>query len=136
MSRRSTGSIVGLTLSLLLFAGIGRAADPGEIEKFVNARVEIGEMMTNYFQGGQRYNEGQAPSPEQMREMREDINAKLAKLLSKYNLGVDEYRQRSKEVLADEAGVKSYLQAHPDMKKRYEALPFDRMGRGASGRGY
>ncbi len=136
MSRRSTGSIVGLTLSLLLFAGIGRAADPGEIEKFVNARVEIGEMMTNYFQGGQRYNEGQAPSPEQMREMREDINAKLAKLLSKYNLGVDEYRQRSKEVLADEAGVKSYLEAHPDMKKRYEALPFDRMGRGASGRGY
>lgn len=136
MSRRSTGSIVGLTLSLLLFAGIGRAADPGEIEKFVNARVEIGEMMTNYFQGGQRYNEGQAPSSEQMREMREDINAKLAKLLSKYNLGVDEYRQRSKEVLADEAGVKSYLQAHPDMKKRYEALPFDRMGRGASGRGY
>ena len=71
-----------------------------------------------------------------MRAMREDINAKLAKLLSKYNLGVDEYRQRSKEVLADEAGVKGYLEAHPDLKKRYEALPFDRMGRGSSGRGY
>ncbi len=127
---------VGLVLSVILVAGPGLAADPGDIEKFVNARIEIGEMMTNYFQGGQRYGEGQAPSPEQMREMREDINAKLGTLLSKYNLTVDEYRQRSREVLADEAGVKSYLEAHQDLKKRYDALPFDRMGRGPRGRGY
>ncbi|MFO0730136.1 MAG: hypothetical protein U0361_03915 [Nitrospiraceae bacterium] len=126
----------GVVASLVLCAGIGLASEPAEIEKFVNARIEIGEMMTNYFQGGQGYSEVQAPSADQMRAMREDINAKLAKLLSKYNLGVDEYRQRSKEVLADEAGVKGYLEAHPDLKKRYEALPFDRMGRGSSGRGY
>jgi hypothetical protein len=31
---------------------------------------------------------------------------------------------------------KSYLNEHPDLKQRYEALPLDRMGRGRSGRGY
>ena len=32
-----------------LFAGPGLAAEPAEVEKFVNARIDIGEMMTNYF---------------------------------------------------------------------------------------
>jgi hypothetical protein len=136
MTRMAVSRCVALLCALLASAGIGLAAEPAEVEKFVKARVEIGEMMTNYFQGGQRFGEGQAPSQEQMKEMREDINAKLGTLLSKYDLTVDEYRQRSREVLADEAGVKSYLDAHPDLKKRYEALPFDRMGRGMSGRGY
>src|SRR6185295_1709219 len=125
--------IVGITLGLLLFAGTGLAADPAEVEKFVNARIEIGEMMTNYFKGG---GEGQQPSPEQRREMGADINAKLSKLLAKHDLTLEEYRTRSKEVFADEAAVQRYLNAHPDLKKRYEALPLDRMGRGSSGRGY
>ncbi len=58
-------------------------------------------------------------------------------MLAKYDLTVDAYRQRSKEVFADEAGVKKYLAGHPDLKTRYEALPFDRGGSGGgSGRGY
>ena len=130
-------SIIGITLGVLLFAGAGFATEPAEVEKFVKARVEIGEMMTNYFQGGERFKEGQRPSPEQIKEMGADIHAKLGKLLAKYDLTVEEYRKRSPEVFADEVAVKGYLNEHQDLKARYEALPLDRMGRGGStGRGY
>ena len=130
-------SIIGITLGVLLFAAAGLAAEPAEVEKFVKARVDIGEMMTNYFKGGERFKEGQRPSPEQMKEMGADIHAKLGKLLAKYDLTVEEYRKRSPEVFADEAAVKDYLDEHQDLKARYEALPLDRMGRGGStGRGY
>lgn len=129
--------IIGISLSLVLFAGTGLAAEPADVERFVNARIEIGEMMTNYFQGGERFKEGQRPSPEQMKEMGADINAKLGKVLGKYDLTVEDYRKRSPEVFADDAAVKRYLDQHPDLKQRYEALPLDRMGRGgATGRGY
>ena len=130
-------SIIGIALGVLLFAGAGLAVEPAEVEKFVKARVEIGEMMTNYFQGGERFKEGQRPSPEQMKEMGADIHAKLGKLLAKYDLTVEEYRKRSPEVFADDSAVKGYLNEHQDLKARYEALPLDRMGRGGStGRGY
>ena len=132
-----TRNILGISLGILLFAGAGGAAEPAEVEKFVKARVEIGEMMTNYFQGGGMFKDGQRPSAEQMKEMGADINTKLGKLLAKYDLTVEEYRKRSPEVFGDEAAVKGYLNEHPDMKARYEALPLDRMGRGGStGRGY
>ena len=49
-------------------------------------------------------------------------------MLSKYDLTVEEYKARSKDVFADDAAVKGYLAEHPDLKKRYEALPFDRWG--------
>ena len=132
LARRS----IGIFLGVVLFAGAGLAAEPAEVGKFVKARIEIGEMMTNYFQGRERYKEGQRPSPEQMKEMGADINAKLSTLLAKYDLTVEEYRKRSPEVFADDAAVKGYLNEHQDLKARYEALPLDRMGRGGSGRGY
>ena len=127
-------SILGISLGVLLFSGVGLAAEPAEVEKFVKARIEIGEMMMNYFSGG----EGQRPSPEQMKEMGADIRAKLGKVLAKYDLTVEEYRERSPEIFADQAAVNAYLNEHPDLKKRYEALPLDRMGRGggSTGRGY
>jgi hypothetical protein len=129
--------MIGIVLSCVLIAGQGLAAEPADIEKFVKARIEIGEMMTNYFKGGEQYGQGQRPSPEQMKEMGADINTKLSALLSKYGLTIEEYRGRSKDVFADEAGVMNFLNAHPDLKARYEALPLDRMGRGGStGRGY
>ena len=130
-------SIIGISLGVLLFAGAGLAVEPAEVEKFVKARIDIGEMMTNYFQGGERFKEGQRPSPEQMKEMGADIHAKLGKLLAKYDLTVEEYRKRSPEVFADVSAVKGYLNEHQDLKARYEALPLDRTGRGGStGRGY
>ena len=131
-----THRVIGISLGILLCAVGGFAGEPAEVEKFVKARIEIGEMMTNYFQGGERFKEGQKPSPEQMREMGADINAKLSKLLGQYDLTVEGYRKRSPEVFADEAAVKRYLHEHQDLKTRYDALPMDRMGRGGSGRGY
>jgi hypothetical protein len=101
-------SIIGVSLAVVLFADSGLAAEPAEVEKFVKARIDIGEMMTNYFTGDERFKEGQRPSPEQMREMGADINAKLSKQLAKYDLTVEEYRKRSREVFADEAAVKGY----------------------------
>jgi hypothetical protein len=130
-------NIIGMSLGLILFAGPTVAADPAEVEKFVKARIEIGEMMTSYFSSGERFKEGQRPSSEQMREMGADINTKLNTLLAKHDLTLEEYRKRSPEVFADDAAVKGYLNEHPDLKQRYDALPLDRMGRGSgTGRGY
>ena len=136
MATNLTRIIIGISMGLVLFAGASLAADPTEVGKFVKARIDIGEMMMNYFKGGERYGEGQRPSPEAMAEMGADINAKLTTLLAKYDMSVEEYRQRSPEMFADDAAVKGYLSEHPDLKERYEALPLDRMGRGGSGRGY
>ena len=124
-------------LGVLLMVGVASATEPADVEKFVNARIEIGEMMTNYFKDGGAFAGGQRPSQDQMRQMGADINAKLTTLLEKRGLTLDDYRKRSPEVFADDAAVKQYLGEHPDLKQRYEALPLDRMGRGGStGRGY
>ena len=129
--------LTSLLWSMVFFTGVAVAVEPADVEKFVNARIEIGEMMTNYFKGGAGYGEGQRPSQEHMQQMGADINAKLTALLAKRDLTLDEYRTRSPEVFADDAAVKHYLSEHPDLKQRYEALPLDRMGRGGStGRGY
>jgi len=72
-----------------------------------------------------------------MKEMGADIHAKLGKLLAKHDLTLEEYKKRSSAVFADDATIKGFLNEHPDLKQRYEALPLDRMGRGGStGRGY
>jgi hypothetical protein len=129
--------IVGISLGAVLFAGVGLAAELAEVEKFVKARIEIGEMMTNYFQGGGGFKDGQRPSPEQMKEMGADIHVKLGKLLAKHDLTLEEYKKRSPEIFGDEAALKGFLNEHQDLKARYEALPLDRMGGGGStGRGY
>ncbi|GJL50032.1 hypothetical protein [Candidatus Nitrospira salsa] len=127
---------LGICLGVLLFVGTGLGAEQDEVGKFVKARIEIGEMMTSYFSGGQSYGGGERPSPEKMKEIGADINEKLSTLLATHDLTVEDYRQRSPEIFADEVAVQEYLSANPDLKKRYEALPFDRMGRGGSGRGY
>ncbi|MDT7044099.1 hypothetical protein [Candidatus Nitronereus thalassa] len=136
MATKFTRYLIGISLGFMIFTGTGLAADPAEVGKFVNARIEIGEMMTNYFSGGNQYGKGGRPDPAQMKKMGEDINAKLSTLLATHNLTIDEYRQRSPEIFANDAAVKEYLNQHPALKERYEALPFSRMGRGGSGRGY
>lgn len=130
MTKLSTRLFITASLGVVLFAGTGLAAEPADVEKFVNARIEIGEMMTNYFKGGESYGSGQRPSPEKMKEMGDDINAKLTTLLSKHGLTLEDYRARSKDVFADDAAVKGYLAQHPDLKTRYEALPLNRMSGG------
>jgi hypothetical protein len=112
--------------------------DQAELDKYIRARIEIGETMTNYFKdkGGAPFGGKERPSPEQMRSMQEDITARVNKVLSSHGLTVEEYRRRSPEIFGDDASVKRYLEEHPDLKKRYEALPLDRMGRGGSNRSY
>ena len=137
MATTLTHIISGMALSIVLFSGSGVAAEPAEVGNFVQARIEIGEMMMNYFSGGRSYGgDGQRPSPEAMREMGKDINTKLSTLLATHDLTIEEYRKRSPEVFADDAALQSYLSEHPDLKERYNALPLDRMGGGSSGRGY
>jgi hypothetical protein len=132
-----TRAVTGLSLSVILVTGVALGADPAEVEQYVKARIEIGEMMANYFKDGETFGQGQRPSDEKMREMGKDINVKVGTVLSKHGLTVEEYRAHSKDVFADEAAVKRFLNEHPDLKQRYEALPLDRMGRGGStGRGY
>jgi hypothetical protein len=127
-------TITGFAFSAMLMTSAAVASEPAEVEKYVRARIDIGEMMTAYFKGGES---AAPPTQEQRQQMGKDINAKLSTVLSKYGLTVDEYRARSKDVFADEAAVKRFLNEHPDLKQRYEALPLDRMGRGGSaGRGY
>ena len=46
-----TRNIIGISFWILLLSNAGLAAEPAEVEKFVKARVDIGEMMANYFQG-------------------------------------------------------------------------------------
>ncbi|MBH0204166.1 MAG: hypothetical protein HP496_18180, partial [Nitrospira sp.] len=43
---------LAIVVGVMLSAAVGLAAEPVEIETFVKARIEIGEMMMNYFQGG------------------------------------------------------------------------------------
>lgn len=131
------GLFSAVVLAGSVYCGNAWATDPAELERFITARIEIGEMMTEYFKHG-GYGEGGRPSGEQMQSMRTDINSKLGSLLEKHGLTIDEYRGRSKEIFADEEGIKQFLGNHPDLKERYDALPFDRMGRGGggSGRGY
>ena len=65
--------------------------------------------MTNYFKGGKGYGDGNRPAPEAMREMGEDINTKLSGLLVKHNPTIEGFRQRSPEVVEDDAAAMSYL---------------------------
>ena len=54
--------VLTISLGVVLGVGVAYAAEPAEVEQFVKARIEIGEMMTNYFKGGSGYGEGQRPS--------------------------------------------------------------------------
>ncbi len=138
MTTTLTRILMGIALSYVLFTGVSLGAEQEEVGKFVKARIEIGEMMMNYFSGGRSYGGGGGrPSPGAMQEMGRDINSKVSNVLAKHDLTIEEYRERSPEIFADDAAVHTFLSKHPALKERYEALPLDRMGRGGStGRGY
>jgi hypothetical protein len=107
-------------LIVLTAWSVNAPADTDELERYIRARIEIGETMTKFMgqQGG-----GMDRSPENMRKMETEITAKVAAILEKYGLTIEEYRKRSPVVFADEAKVAAFLESNPDLKKRYEALP-------------
>ncbi len=132
--------ILGISLSVFFFSGTGLATEPAEVGKYVQSRIEIGEMMMGYFQGGSGYGKGyetgKRPSPDTLRNMEADINEKVGAVLAKHGLTIKEYSEHSHEVFADETAVQGFLNEHPDLKARYEALPLKTMGHGRTGRGY
>lgn len=131
-----TRIVLGLSLGVFLFSGTGLAIEPAEVGNYVKSRIEIGEMMMGYFNGGGGYEKGKRPSPDALRDMEADINAKVGAVLATHGLTIKEYREQSHEVFADEAAVQNFLNEHPDLKIRYEALPLKTMGHGSTGRGY
>lgn len=111
------------------------ATNQAEVEKYVKARIELGESMREYFRqrgGAMRFGdpEGGGPSMEALKKMEEEINTEVAKILAKHDLTIAEYQKRSPEVFADKEAVNRFLSEHPDLKQRYEALPPSPMRRG------
>ena len=99
---------------------------PAEIEKYVRARIGLGESMREFFRkrgGAPQFGGGERPSMEEMRKLEDEINSEAANVLAKHDLTIKEYQERSPEVFADKEGVSRFLAEHPDLKKRYEALP-------------
>lgn len=99
-------------------------ADTQELETFIRARIEIGEAMVQFM----RERGSMERSMENLRQMGEEINAMVASVLESYGLTIQEYRERSPGVFADEAVVNAFLKEHPDLKKRYEVLPLHQAG--------
>lgn len=97
-----------------------------EIEKYVRARIDLGESMKEFFKkrgGAPQFGGPEGPSIEELRKLEDEINAQVANVLAKHDLTIEEYQKRSPEVFADKEGVSRFLEAHPDLKRRYEALP-------------
>jgi hypothetical protein len=126
--------LLGTAMESPADSGPGTATNPAEVEKYVKARIELGESMRDYFRrrGAPRFGdpEGGGPSMEELRKMEEEINAHVAAILAKHDLTIEEYQKRSPEVFADKEAVNRFLSEHPDFKQRYEALPPSPMRRG------
>jgi hypothetical protein len=100
-------------------------AETRELETFIRARIEIGEAMAKMM----REQRPMDRSMEELRKMEEEINTMVARILESYGLTIQEYRERSPKVFEDKAEVDRFLEAHPDLKKRYEVLPLHQGGR-------
>ncbi len=103
----STAVLWLAVIIVVIASGKDAAADTGELEKYIRARIEIGETMTKFM----REQSGMDRSPEHMKKMETDINSKVAEILKKYGLTVEEYRGRSPVVFEDEAKVADFLDA-------------------------
>src|SRR3990172_3476009 len=119
-TRKKLFAAVWLAAGLIVLTQAGwTLANTGVIEKFIRARIEIGETMSKFM----RQQGGMDRSVENMRKMETDINTMVAEILAKYGMTIEEYRERSPKVFANEAEVNAFLEANPNLKKRYEVLP-------------
>ncbi len=106
-----------------------------DIERFIRARIDMGESMRNFFKNRKppQFGQNGGPSMEELRNLEAEINGHVAEILSKHGLTIEGYQGRSAEVFEDE-GVQKFLDTHPDLKLRYDALPKSRRGAGGYGR--
>ena len=95
-------------------------AEMGHMEKYIRAQIEIGEAMFEFM----RQQSGKERSMELMEQWEKNINAMVAEILASYDLTIDEYNNRKKEVLGNEAEVNAFLDKHLELKEKYYALPF------------
>lgn len=102
-----------------------------EIEQYVRARIDMGENMGNFFRNRKppQFGPDGGPSMDELRKLETEINDFIAGILSKHDLTIERYQSRSPDVFSDTAGVNKFLDAHPDLKKRYEVLPKSPRGR-------
>ncbi|MFY9271345.1 MAG: hypothetical protein WAO55_16505 [Candidatus Manganitrophaceae bacterium] len=135
--RINTRSILILILAVIGIWGTiapakGENTAPGgaaaEIEKYVKARIDLGESMRGFFQkrgGAMQFGDPEkgGPSVEELKKLEEEINAEVAKVLAKHDLTIEEYQKKSPEVFADKEAVERFLSEHPDLKQQYESLP-------------
>ncbi|MFQ5543015.1 MAG: hypothetical protein ACE5FY_01535 [Nitrospiria bacterium] len=97
-----------------------------DIERFVRARIDIGESMGSFFKNRKRPQfgpEGGGPSMDELRKLEKEINNHIAQILSAYDLTIEQYQTEKEDVFSDEEGVQRFLAAHPDLKARYEKIP-------------
>jgi len=133
MNQKDPGAVFAMMFVLLaaLIGPIGPvSAEVSEIETFIRARIEIGESMRDYMRdmrsrGGYDSESGR-PSMEQMQKMEEEINSMVDEILRDYGMTLEEYEARSPEIFSDGDAVELFLEAHPDLRERYEVLPFHR----------
>ncbi len=124
-----TLSLFFLFAALLAPIFLGSAqAEMKDIEKYIRAQVDIGEAMFEFM----RQQSGKERSMELMEQWEKEINAMVAEILGSYGLTKDEYNKRKNEVLADKEAIEAFLDEHPDLKERYNMLPFHG---GSGGRG-
>ncbi|MFQ5950285.1 MAG: hypothetical protein ACE5J1_06330 [Nitrospiria bacterium] len=119
-----------LILLGIVFFGVQQATaghiSEAEIEQYVRARIALGESMRDFFRNRrppQFGPDGEGPDMERLRRLEEEINAHVAKVLARHDLTIEEYQDRSPDVFSDEEAVNRFLEEHPDLKERYEALP-------------
>ncbi len=103
-----------------------------EIERYVQARIDIGESMRHFFRNRKppQFGPEGGPSMDALRKLEAEINNRVSEILAKYELTIERYQNRSPEVFADEAGVQAFLSSRPEIKKRYENLPQNPRRRG------
>ncbi len=97
-----------------------------DVEKFVRAKIDLSESMGNFFRGrsSPRFGpDGEGPDMEALRRLEKEINNHVASVLAKHDLSIEEYQERSPEIFEDKEAVDRFLEAHPDLKERYEKLP-------------
>jgi len=104
-------------------------ATMSELERYIRIQIDIGAAMKDFF-SRMGPNAGSPPAGER-EAMVEQIDQTVAEILKRYELTTEEYNRRKKEVFKDAAAVTAFLEAHPELKAKWEALPF----RGGGGHG-
>ena len=118
--------IIALVMAASLVMPPPVHSEMSEVETFVRARIEIGESMGIFM----RERGGMERTREQYEKMTEEINAMVERILQSYGLTTEEFRERSPEIYADETAIETFLERHPELKARYERLPFSQGPRG------